>query len=74
MQNQEPTISLRPETYEELLAYARMLKLPPEVIVEQALGAFFAEVSRQMGEKNPLDDNARTNLSYDEFWDGVDIE
>jgi predicted transcriptional regulator len=67
------TVTLRPETYENLQHYATILKLPPEMIVEQALDAFFAEVHRQLGEKNPLDDSAQTNLSYDEFWDGVEL-
>ena len=74
MQTDEPILRLDPKTYEDLLAYAQILKVPPEALAEQALAAFFAEMSRQMGEKNPLDDNAQTNLSYDEFWDGVDLE
>jgi hypothetical protein len=74
MEMYEPTVTLRPETYESLQHYATILKIPPEVIVEQALDAFFTEVNRQLGEGNPLDDNAQTNLNYDEFWDGVQLD
>ncbi|WP_456382446.1 hypothetical protein [Hydrogenimonas sp.] len=74
MENHEPTITLRPETYDDLLACAQMLGIPPEVLVDRALEAFLAEIGRQMGEKESLADNAQTNLSYDEFWDGVDLE
>jgi hypothetical protein len=74
MKMQEPVVTLRPETFESLQHYAKILKIPPEVIVEQALDAFFTEVNRQLGEGNPLDDNAQTNLSFDEFWDGVELE
>ncbi len=74
MQKSESTMKIGPQTYEKLRNYAEILKLPPEVIVEQALDAFFTEVNRQLGEGNPLDDNAQTNLSYDEFWDGVELE
>ncbi|WP_457597584.1 hypothetical protein [Hydrogenimonas sp.] len=70
----EATIKLRPETYETLANYAQILRLPPELIVEQALEAFFLEASRQLNSRNGLDDNAQTNLSYDEFWEGVDLE
>jgi hypothetical protein len=73
MKKYESTIDLRQETYDNLLYYAEILELSPEMIVERALDAFFAEVNRQLGEKNPLDDNLQTNLGYDEFWDGVDI-
>lgn len=73
MEKEKPDIVLRPETYENLCHYAKILKLPPEMIVEQALDAFFAEVNRQLGERNRFDDSAQTNLSFDEFWDGVDV-
>ncbi|WP_300361025.1 hypothetical protein [Hydrogenimonas sp.] len=73
MKDNEPNITLRPDTYENLLDYAKILGLPPEMIVEQALEAFFAEVNRQLQSRNEMDDNAQTNLSYDEFWDGVDL-
>ena len=42
-------------------------------IVEQALEEYFATVQKQLLEKNLADENAMTNLDFDEFWDGVDI-
>jgi len=52
---------------------AEILKMPPEQVAEEALEAFFAEVQKQLAEKSMTDDNAQTNLSYEEFWDGVDV-
>jgi len=42
-------------------------------VVEQALDEYFATVQKQLLEKNLADENAMTNLDFDEFWDGVDI-
>ncbi len=68
-----PTIPLRTDTYAQLLETARLLGLEPEECAQKALEAFFTEVHRQLGEANPHDDNLQTNLSYDEFWDGVEL-
>ena len=69
----EPFIPLRTDTYAMLMHYAQLLKLPPERIVQEALEAFFAEVEKQSMEKGLSGENAETSLSYDEFWDGVEI-
>ena len=74
--NEERTIKplrLRPETVENLHLFSEILKKPPERIVEEALEAYFDAVQKELMEKNLMDENAQTNLSYDEFWDGVDI-
>ncbi|WP_353663069.1 hypothetical protein [Hydrogenimonas sp. SS33] len=72
-EGEEPILRLRPETYETLQVMAQILKMKPERVAEEALDAFFAEVQKQLAQKSLADDNAQTNLSYDEFWDGVDI-
>ena len=58
MEKERPDIVLRSETYENLYHYARILKLPPEMVVEQALEAFFAEV-KSARRKNAYDDSPR---------------
>ncbi len=68
-----PTVTLPPETYAMLLHYAPVLKLPPERLVQESLEAFFAEVEKQSMEKGLSGENAETSLSYDEFWDGMDV-
>ena len=61
------------ETLEELLQFAEMEKRPPDAIVLEALEAWFDARHKALLEKNLTDENAQTNLSYDEFWDGVDL-
>jgi predicted DNA-binding protein len=67
----QTTILLKPETHERLVEYAAMLGMPAEALAERALEALFEELDRQLGER-ALGDREQS-LSYDEFWDGVDI-
>ncbi len=67
------SITLTPQIFEELLYYSKILNTPPETLTEKALEALFLEMSKQLAQNSSFDDNAQTNLSYDEFWDGVDI-
>jgi len=67
------TLCLRAETIENLQIFSEILKKPSEQIIEEALDAYFDQVQKELMEKNLMDENAQTNLSYDEFWDGVDI-
>ncbi|WP_236579184.1 hypothetical protein [Hydrogenimonas urashimensis] len=66
-------LRLKKVTAEELLAFAEIEKRPPEALVEEALEHYFHEKRKKMLEKSMVDENAQTNLSYEEFWDGVDI-
>ncbi len=68
-----PAVSLPPDTYAVLLHYAQVLKLPPQRLAQEALEAFFAEIEKQSMEKGLSGENAETSLSFDEFWDGVDV-
>lgn len=65
--------TLRPDTIENLKAYSQILDMDTSSLMENALEAYFAEIQKQMLEKNIADENAMTNLDYEEFWDGVDI-
>jgi len=67
------TLHLRAETIENLQIFSEIVKKSPEQIIEEALYAYFDQVQKELMEKNLMDENAQTNLSYDEFWDGVDI-
>ncbi len=71
--NSPRELRLRPDIVENLQLFSEMLKKPPEKIVEEALESYFDAMQKQMLEKNMMDENAQTNLSYDEFWDGVDL-
>ena len=67
------TFRLREETFEELASFAEMEGRPVDAIVQEALEAWFDARHKEMLEKNLADENAQTNLSYDEFWDGVEL-
>ena len=58
---------------EELLVYSEILKKDPSTILNEALQLYFENEQRKLLEKNINDENAMTNLDFDEFWDGVDI-
>ncbi len=59
---------------ESLNEYSQILKRSPDIIIKEALEEYFTKVEKELLEKALADENAITNLSYDEFWDGVDIE
>ncbi|HHH50981.1 MAG TPA: hypothetical protein ENK76_01255 [Campylobacterales bacterium] len=65
--------TLKSDTIENLKAFSGLLKKDVSCIVEEALDEYFAMVQKQLLEKNLADENAMTNLDFDEFWDGVDI-
>ncbi len=65
--------TLKPSTIESLQAYAQILDKDVSVLMEEALEAYFAEVQKHFMEKSIADENALTNLDYDEFWDGVEL-
>ncbi len=62
------------KTVEALGEYSQILKRPVDTIVKEALEDYFAKVEKELLEKAMADENALTSLSYDEFWDGVDID
>jgi len=67
-------ISLKQSTVESLLAFSEILKKDVNTILEEALEHYFEAEQQKLMEKNREDENAMTNLDYDEFWDGVEID
>ncbi len=65
--------TLKPTTIENLHAYAEILNKDISLLLEEALDSYFAQVQKSLLEKNLSDENAMTNLDYDEFWDGVEL-
>ena len=65
--------TLKPSTIESLQTYTQILDKDVSLLIEEALDAYFAEVQKGLLEKNIADENALTNLGYDEFWDGVEL-
>jgi len=65
--------TLKPNTIENLKAFSQLLKKDVSWVLEQALDEYFAKVQKELLEKNLSDENAMTNLDFDEFWDGIDL-
>ena len=65
---------LRQTTVENIQAFSQILKKDPNRMLEEALEQYFQSEQQKLIEKNQDDENAMTNLDYDEFWDGIDID
>ena len=67
-------IEFKQSTVENLELFSQMLKKDVNTMLEEALEQYFNAEQKRLMEKNINDENAMTNLDYDEFWDGVDID
>jgi tRNA A37 N6-isopentenylltransferase MiaA len=65
---------LRQTTVENIQAFSQILKKDPNRMLEEALEQYFQSEQQKLIEKNQDDENAMTNLDYDEFWDGIDLD
>lgn len=72
--NEEMKLSLKQSTVDNLELYAQLLNKDVNTMLEEALEAYFDNEQKRLMEKNINDENAMTNLDYDEFWDGVDMD
>ncbi len=66
-------IILSPETIENIELYSQILGKSTSDLIEEALQTYFSAIQAKIAQDNILDDNAQTNLGYDEFWDGVEL-
>ncbi len=66
-------IVLRPETVENIEIYSQILNKSVSDLVEEALQTYFSAIQAKMVQDSLIDDNAQTNLGYDEFWEGVEL-
>ena len=67
------TITINDYNLENLENYEEILKKDKSTLINEALELFFETEQKKLLEKNIEDENAMTNLDFDEFWDGVDI-
>ncbi len=70
----EENIILRTDTVENLKVFSEITGKSQSTLIEEALESYFDTIQKQMLQKSMIDENAQTNLSYDEFWEGVDID
>ena len=66
-------IEFKQSTVDNLHLYSEMLKKDINTMLEEALEQYFDSEQKKIMEKNISDDNAMTNLDFDEFWDDVDL-
>ena len=62
------TITLEQPLSEQLSFYSELLKKDTNTMIQEALEQYFVSEEKRLAEQDPM-----TNLSYDEFWDGLDI-
>jgi len=65
---------LKKETIQNLEAFSQMLNKSIDQILEEALEDYFASAQDKLLKNSIEKENAQTNLSYDEFWDGVELD
>ncbi len=61
--------TLDAKTIQELQEFAKLLNKDISKIMQEALEDYFAKAEQELLAK----EKSQTNLSYDEFWDGVDV-
>ncbi len=67
-------IEFKETTVENLQAFSEILKKDINTMLEEALEQYFQSEQQKLLEKNQDDENAMTNLDYDEFWDDVELD
>jgi len=66
-------IELKHTTVENLKSFAQILNKDINTMLEEALEEYFESQQQKLMEKNQYDENAMTNLDFNEFWDDLDI-
>jgi len=67
-------LELKQDTVDNLIAFSQLLHKDTNKILEEALEQYFDRAQNKLIEKGIEEDATMTNLDYDEFWDGVDID
>ena len=67
--NDDRTFTLDAETTEKLTAFGELLNKDASTMINEALEQYFEAKEEEIVRQDP-----RTNLSYDEFWDDMEVE
>ena len=67
--NNDLNLLLHADTIEKLAAYGELLKKDTLTMVNEALEQYFEAQDEELARQDPM-----TNLSYDEFWDDLDLD
>ena len=71
--NSDIKFVLDSETVEQLNTYSELLKKDMSTILKEALQQYFENAEKSLLEKSQNEQNAMTNLDFNEFWDNVEI-
>lgn len=66
-------LELKQTTVESLKSFSEILNKDINTMLEEALEEYFESQQQKFMEKNQFDENAMTNLDFNEFWDDLDI-
>ncbi len=66
-------LELKEDKLESLELYAELLKKDINTMLDEALELYFQAEQEKLLGKNQNDENALTNLDFNEFWEGVDF-
>ena len=66
--------TLTDDNLENLKNFSKILKKDFSNIMNEALEEYFESAQKKLLEKNLADENALTNLDFEEFWDDVEID
>ena len=67
-------IEFKQSTIDDLVGFSELLHKDVNIILEEALEQYFENEQKKLIEKGIDEDASMTNLDYDEFWDGLEIE
>ena len=67
-------ITINDYNMQNLEVFSEMKKTDISTLINEALEEYFANEQKKLLEKNLADENAMTNLDFNEFWDDVEID
>lgn len=67
-------LELKQDTVDNLLAFSELLHKDINKMLEEALEQYFTSEQKKLINKGIEEDATMSNLDYDEFWDGVDLD
>jgi len=67
-------ITINEYNMQNLQAFSELKKKDISELINEALEEYFINEEKKLLEKNLADENAMTNLDFDEFWDDVEID
>ncbi len=71
--NSNINFKLNSDTIENLQTFSQILSKDISTILNEALEQYFDNEQQKLLEKNMDDENALTNLDFNEFWDDIEI-